>query len=127
MGHDVLTSHDAGQSKRKIPDEDVLRYSHSERRALLTLNRKHFVRLHETSPAHSGIVVCTVDPDYRVQATRIHAAIQGLESLEGILIRVSAVKFHSVAENPSPQLEAAAKAAVFVARISIRRRPAPSA
>lgn len=89
MGHDVLTTHDAGQSNRKTPDEEVLQYSHSQRRALLTLNRKHFVRLHQISAAHSGIIVCTVDPDHHAQATRIHAAIQGHESLEGILIRVN--------------------------------------
>ena len=57
LGHDVLTSHDAGRSNRKISDEEVLEYAPSQDRALLTLNRKHFVRLHKTKPKHSGIFV----------------------------------------------------------------------
>ena len=89
LGHDVLTSHDAGRSNRKTPDEEVLEYATSQERALLTLNRKHFIRLHEKTPAHSGIIVCTVDPDFHAQANRIHTAIQKLSSLAGTLVRVN--------------------------------------
>ena len=46
LGHDVLTSHDAGNANRSVPDEEVLRFAASANRAVLTLNRKHFVRLH---------------------------------------------------------------------------------
>jgi hypothetical protein len=89
LGHDVLTSHEANRSNRRIPDEDVLEYSNSQQRALLTLNRKHFVRLHQSKAAHAGIIVCTVDPDFRAQASRIHTAILGLGSLDGTLIRIN--------------------------------------
>ena len=89
LGHDVLTSHNAGRSNRRIPDEDVLEYATSQNRALLTLNRKHFVKLHKANSKHSGIIVCTVDADFRTQASRIHAAILSVASLAGALIRLN--------------------------------------
>lgn len=94
LGHDVLTVQEAGSAGQAIPDEEVLRFAHSEGRAVLTLNRRHFVRLHSARPEHSGIVVCSVDPDSVRQAARVHAAIQPLPSLAGQLVRVN---------RPSPQ------------------------
>ena len=38
LGHDVLTTHDAGKSEQSIPDNEVLRFASSENRAVLTLN-----------------------------------------------------------------------------------------
>ena len=46
LGHDVLTIQDAGGEERAIPDTEVLMEASSNQRAVLTLNRKHFVRLH---------------------------------------------------------------------------------
>ncbi len=89
LGHDALTTQDAGKSGQAIPDEEVLSYAISEGRALLTLNRKHFIRLHHVRPDHAGIIVCTVDPDFTGQAARIHAAIQAQEPLAGKLLRVN--------------------------------------
>jgi hypothetical protein len=54
----------------------------------VTLNRKHFIRLHRVSPVHAGIVVCTFDPDFVRQAQLIHAALESEPSLEGKLLRV---------------------------------------
>lgn len=90
-GHDVLTTHEAGRSGRCEPDEAVLRYATSEGRAVLTLNRKHFVRLHGADSAHGGIVVCTLDLDFAGQAQRIQDAIGGIggRALSGRLIRVN--------------------------------------
>lgn len=64
LGHDVLTSADAGKSGLTVSDLDVLLFAHAEGRAVLTLNRRHFIRLHQEHPDHSGIVVCTFDPDF---------------------------------------------------------------
>ena len=64
LGHDVLTSHDAGQSGRAIPDDEVLAFAVSQGRAVLTINRKHFIRLHPMIPDHAGIIVCTFDPEF---------------------------------------------------------------
>ena len=89
LGHDVLTSHEAGRSNRKIPDHEVLEYAVSLGRALLTLNRKHFVRLHQTKPTHSGIIVCSVDPDFKGLANHVHSAVAELTTLNGALVRVN--------------------------------------
>lgn len=88
-GHDVLTSSEAGRAGQAIPDEAVLAFAHAERRALLTLNRRHFIRLHEQNPRHSGIVVCTFDPDFPAQAARIAAALEREGEPAGRLIRVN--------------------------------------
>ena len=72
-----------------MPDEDVLAFAIQDGRAVLTLNRKHFIRLHSTQLDHRGIIVCTFDPDFEAQAQRIHDAIAGLDSLDGQLFRVN--------------------------------------
>jgi len=89
LGHDVLTVQEIGKGNQAVPDEEVLAYAVSEKRAVLTLNRKHFVRLHNAQPDHSGIVVCTFDPDFTGQAGRIHSAIASQQQLQGQLVRVN--------------------------------------
>jgi predicted nuclease of predicted toxin-antitoxin system len=88
MGHDVLTVQEAERANRSIPDEEVLAFAISEERAVITLNRQDFIRLHRANGEHFGIIVCTNDPDRPRMATRIDGAIAGLKSLEGRLIRV---------------------------------------
>lgn len=39
LSHDVLTSLEAGQANRRIPDEEVLAFATSQGRVLLTQNR----------------------------------------------------------------------------------------
>jgi hypothetical protein len=92
LGHDVLTVLETGRSDQAWPDDEVLSFAHRENRALLTLNRKHFMRLHKGGRPHSGIVACTFDPDFERQASRIHAEIRGSDSLAGRLIRVNRPK-----------------------------------
>ena len=91
LGHDISTSLDAGGANRKIPDEEVLEYASSEGRPLLTLNRRHFVKLHKSRPVHAGIIVCVVDPDFKGQANRIHAAVVEWASLNGTLVRINRI------------------------------------
>lgn len=43
LGHDVLTSLDAGNAGRAVPDDEVLAFAVAGGRAVLTLNRRHFV------------------------------------------------------------------------------------
>jgi len=88
LSHDVLTSLEADKANQRIPDEEVLAFATIENRILLTLNRKHFIRLHANDDAHSGIVVCTQDSDFVGLAQRIHAAV-GSEPMSGILLRVN--------------------------------------
>ena len=89
LGHDVLTVQEMGKANQAFPDEEVLAFALSEKRAVLTLNRKHFVRLHSTHPDHSGIIVCTFGADFTGQANRIHSAIESRPQLDGQLIRVN--------------------------------------
>lgn len=89
MGHDVLTTLDAGKSGLAIPDEEVLAFAIAQDRSILTLNRKHFVRLHGEFTEHCGIIVCTVDADFAGQADRIHAAVKSFSSLKNQLIRIN--------------------------------------
>jgi len=89
LGHDVLTTLEAGKSDQAIPDDEVLTFACSESRALLTINRKHFIRLHREQPDHFGILVCTFDLDFTGQAERIHSAIEAQPDLAGQLLRVN--------------------------------------
>lgn len=89
LGQDVLTIHDTGKGGQAVPDSEVLDFACADGRAVLTLNRKHFIRLHGERPDHSGIIVCTVDPDFEKQAHRIHEAIKAESELTGKLIRVN--------------------------------------
>ena len=88
LGHDVLTIRDTGRAEQAVPDEEVLEFAVSQRRAVITLNRKHFVQLHRRESDHSGIIVCTFDRDFIAQAQRIHDATS-VSELAGKLIRVN--------------------------------------
>lgn len=89
LGHDVVSIQERGHAGNRVPDPTVLAMATSEGRAVLTLNRKDFIRLHAASQQHAGIIVCTVDPDFTGQATRIHAAVTTAGELTGRLIRVN--------------------------------------
>jgi hypothetical protein len=89
LGHDVLTVQETGQADQSLPDEAVLNFTTDDSRAVLTLNRLHFLRLHQHQPNHAGIIVCTFDPDFAGQAARIHAAISAQGMLDGCLLRVN--------------------------------------
>jgi len=89
LGHDVLTSYESGRAGQAIPDEDVLAFAGAEARILITLNRKHFVRLHQTHADHTGIIVCTFDPDFKALAQRVHAALMAQPQMAGRLVRIN--------------------------------------
>ena len=88
LGHDVLTVQESGKGGQSLPDEEVLSFAIREHRCLVTMNRRHFIRLHDRFPSHSGIIVCSFDPDFAGLAGRIHEAIQRLSDLAGRLIRI---------------------------------------
>jgi len=89
LGYDVRTIQETGKGDQRVEDEAVLEFACADERALLTLNRKHFIRLHQIRPDHKGIIVCTFDPDFVGQAGRIHAAIKSESPMMGKLIRVN--------------------------------------
>jgi predicted nuclease of predicted toxin-antitoxin system len=88
LGHDVLTVQEAGKANQRIPDSEILTFATSDKRAVITENRKDFFRLHRVQPNHAGIIACTNDRDWEALANRIHNAITAEECLQGKLIRV---------------------------------------
>jgi hypothetical protein len=88
FGHDVLTAQDAGQADQGIADDLVLSYASSCGRAVLSFNRRHFIKLHGQGIPHAGIIVCTRDPDIPGLAARIDQAIAACASLQNALIRI---------------------------------------
>ena len=62
-GHDVMTIQEAGNRPgQAMADEAVLAFAREEGRARLTLNRKHFIRLHKAAVHHAGIIACSFEP-----------------------------------------------------------------
>ena len=89
LGHEVLTSLEAGNAGRAVPDDEVMRFAGGENRALLTLNRKHFLRLAAADPDHPGLILCTFDPAFGRQAKAIHDAIADRADLGTVVLRVN--------------------------------------
>ena len=86
FGHDILTVQEAGNAG--LPDEDVLDFATIENRAVLTLNRRDFFRLHQLKPDHAGIIACTLDNDWTRLAENINEAISLVEIWNGKLIKI---------------------------------------
>jgi len=89
LGHDILTVQEAGKANQKIPDDEVLAFAVSNNRAVLTINRSDFIRLHNLQPDHSGIIVCTEDLDRQRLAMGINQAIINMRTLNNQLVRVN--------------------------------------
>jgi hypothetical protein len=53
-GNDVLTVLEAGKAEQSISDEDVLAFAIEQDRLVLTMNRRHFIRLRNERPQHVG-------------------------------------------------------------------------
>ena len=88
LGADVLTVLEDGRANQSVTDQAILARATELGRAILTLNRKDFKRLHLQVADHAGIIICTEDPDRLGQAQRIIEAIANTEELPGQLIRV---------------------------------------
>ena len=82
----MLTAFEDGRANQSIRDQLILARATELGRAILTMNRLDFKRLHFQMPEHAGIIICTEDPDRVGQAQRIAEAIPG--DLERKLIRV---------------------------------------
>ncbi|MFN3648297.1 MAG: DUF5615 family PIN-like protein [Armatimonadota bacterium] len=89
LGHDVLTSVEAGVANQRLSDAQLLDCALKAHRTVLTLNRRDFIRLHRENPRHCGILACTRDEDFVALAERIDVAVRDAELLQGRLIRVT--------------------------------------
>lgn len=88
LGYDVVTIQERGRASESAPDPEVLTLATSEGRAVLTLNRKDFYRLHAQNQSHAGIVVCVADNDFARLAQLIHDRIEAEGDITGRIIRV---------------------------------------
>jgi len=90
LGHDVVTSLEAGRANSAVPDAEVLAFAVADSRILLTHNRRHFLRLHQHRTAdHAGIVLCTFAADFSRQAQRIDHAVETNPEMANKLVRVN--------------------------------------
>ena len=89
LGHDVLTIQETGKANQAVSDEEVLAFANDEKRILLTLNRRHFIRLHKQHEPHAGILACTFDPDFSAFAARIDKTIREENDLSQKAVRIN--------------------------------------
>jgi Domain of unknown function (DUF5615) len=54
--YDVLTVQEAGKTNQRIPDDQVLVFATYNHRAVITQNRKDFIKLHRVQHNHGGII-----------------------------------------------------------------------
>jgi predicted nuclease of predicted toxin-antitoxin system len=88
LGHDILTVQEARNANQRIPDDQVLAFAVEQERAILTINRIDFIRLHRRDDQHFGIVVCTNNRNWEEFAARVDKTVRAEESLREKLIRV---------------------------------------
>jgi Domain of unknown function (DUF5615) len=86
LGEDILTVQEAGNAGASDPD--VLSFAIANNRAVLTQNRRDFVRLHRSQTNHAGMIICSDDQNFARLAEQVYAAISAEEPLQGKLIRV---------------------------------------
>lgn len=88
LGQDVITAYEDGRANQSVTDKQLLERASEIGRALLTINRLDFKRLHLHFPDHAGIIICTEDPDRLGQARRIAESIAETGELAGKLVRI---------------------------------------
>ncbi len=88
LGHDVLTALGDDSANQAISDENVLARATELERAVLTLNRKDFKRLHKQNSNHAGIIIFTEDADRIGQARKISEKVLKVKDINSQLIRV---------------------------------------
>ena len=90
LGHDVLTTKEAGRANQSISDDEVLEFAVSENRVVVTFNYQDFKILHRNQPDHCGILICTEDKDIPALALRIHEALERSDGeMRNRLVRIN--------------------------------------
>ncbi len=86
FGYDVQTTYEVNNIGKD--DKNQLIYAVSQNRAFVTHNRKDFIRIHKENPNHSGIIVCTQNPNNQQLAEKIDEKIRNIDRLTNLLLRV---------------------------------------
>ena len=89
LGHSVLTVQEAGQANQRISDDLVLQFATESDRAVLTMNRRDFIKFHKRNSIHAGIIVRTEPYSWKALADGINEAIEAAGTLIGKLIRIN--------------------------------------
>jgi hypothetical protein len=89
LGHDMLTIQETGKANQAMTDEDVLDFANKEKQILLTLNRRHFIKLHNRHYPHAGIFACTFGPDFSALTTRIDNALRAETNFTRKVVRIN--------------------------------------
>lgn len=89
IGHNVATLSDLGKAGQALSDPDVLSLATSLNRAVITFNRKDFIKLHNQNSNHQGIIVCKFDTDFKRLAFNVNKSIANVQTLKGQLIKVN--------------------------------------
>ena len=89
FGYDIVTLKDLGLADQQLPDDKVLEKAIELQRAVITFNRKDFIKLHRTNDQHYGIIIATFDTAFSSLAGRIHLQLLNTDSIVGKLIRVT--------------------------------------
>ena len=89
LGHDVLTIQEMGKANQAMTDEDVLEFANTEKRILLTLNRRHFIKLHNKRQPHASIFACTYDADFLALSKRIDDVLKEKNDFSKTVIRIN--------------------------------------
>lgn len=85
----MLTSLEAGNANKGIPDELVLEFAWKQKRILLTNNRVDFARLHRQGNSHMGIIGFTNDADFKSLAGRIDNALKDATTTDRFFVNVT--------------------------------------
>lgn len=88
LGHDVLTSTEAGNANLGLSDTDVLAVATAADRCVVTFNRDDFLALHRSGIDHGGIIICKEDPDRQGLAQVLHDYLTTQQTLQNRLIRI---------------------------------------
>lgn len=75
LGHDVLTSLEAGNANAGVGDVSVLAFAYAQGRVTITGNQRHFVALHRQADPHCGIICYKFDNDFERLTRVIHEAL----------------------------------------------------
>ncbi|MEM9836997.1 MAG: DUF5615 family PIN-like protein [Bacteroidota bacterium] len=85
-GHDVLTLNDLALNNIKYSDDKVLETAKSLNRAVVTHNRRDFIKLHKYRvEPHFGIIICKRFEDDIELADAIHELIKDREIKDELL------------------------------------------
>ncbi|WP_420457813.1 DUF5615 family PIN-like protein [Neolewinella sp.] len=88
LGYDVITMVDLNAANRGLSDDLVLRMATDLDRAVLTINRRDFIRLHRKDNRHAGIIACTRNPNVPAFVKAIDQVLRDTDDCSGRLLRV---------------------------------------